>query len=52
MMDCGLESHSTRLLRKAWGFASEMGRHIREGRQPDRKEAELIVGLAVTISTY
>jgi len=37
---------------KAWGFASEMGRHIREGRQPDRKEAELIVGLAVTISTY
>jgi hypothetical protein len=37
---------------KAWGYASEMGRHIREGRQPDRKEAELIVGLAATISTY
>ncbi|MGA2260649.1 MAG: hypothetical protein ABSH28_04345 [Acidobacteriota bacterium] len=39
-------------IEKAWGYASEMGRHIREGRQPDRKEAELIVGLAATVSTY
>ena len=37
---------------KAWGYASEMGRHIREGRQPDRKEAELVVGLAAALSTY
>jgi len=37
---------------KAWGYASEMGRHIREGRVPDREEAELIVGIAATISTY
>jgi hypothetical protein len=39
-------------IEKAWGYASEMGRHIREGRQLNRKEAELIVSLAATISTY
>ena len=37
---------------KAWGYASEMGRHIREGREPQRKEVELIVGLAATVATY
>ena len=36
---------------KVWGYASEMGRHIREGREPRRKEVELIVGLAATIAT-
>jgi hypothetical protein len=29
---------------KVWGFASEMGRHLREGREPNRDEAELVVG--------
>jgi hypothetical protein len=37
---------------KAWGYASEMGRHVREGRVPEREEAELVVGIAATISTY
>ena len=37
---------------KAWGYASEMGRHMREGREPQRKEVELIVGLASTVATY
>jgi hypothetical protein len=37
---------------KAWGFASEMARHIREGRRPDYKEVELIVGLAAVVGTY
>lgn len=39
-------------IEKAWGFASEYGRHIREGRDPDRDEAELIVGLCATVVTY
>src|SRR5581483_6249260 len=30
---------------KAWGYASERGRHIREGGEPSREEAELIVGI-------
>lgn len=37
---------------KAWGYASEMARHIREGHRPHRKEVELIVGLAATVATY
>jgi hypothetical protein len=37
---------------KAWGYASEMARHIREGRKPDHREVELIVGLAATVATY
>ncbi len=37
---------------KAWGYASEMARHIREGRRPERKEVDLIVGLAATVATY
>jgi hypothetical protein len=37
---------------KAWGYASEMARHIREGRKPEHREVELIVGLAATVATY
>jgi hypothetical protein len=37
---------------KLWGYASEMGRHLREGREPSYEEAELIVGIAATVSTY
>ena len=39
-------------IEKAWGYASEMGRHIREGCEPDRDEVELVVGLAATVATY
>jgi AbiJ N-terminal domain 4 len=39
-------------LEKAWGYASEKARHVREGRVPNREEAELIVGLAAAVSTY
>lgn len=37
---------------KAWGYASENGRHIREGREPSSNEAELIVGLCASLSNY
>lgn len=37
---------------KAWGFASEMGRHIREGRSVSYEEAELIVMFAAAASSY
>jgi hypothetical protein len=29
-----------------------VARHIREGRTPERREVELIVGLAATVATY
>lgn len=35
-----------------WGFSSEQGRHLREGRDPEYIEAELLVELASTISNY
>jgi len=37
---------------KLYGFASEKGRHITEGGEPDPKEVELIVGIAATVATY
>lgn len=37
---------------KAWGYASERARHIKEGSEPARDEAELIVGIAATVATY
>jgi hypothetical protein len=37
---------------KIWGFTSERGRHLVEGREPTAEEAELIVGLAAAIGAY
>lgn len=37
---------------KAWGYAYEIARHIREGRKTERKDVELVVGLAATVATY
>ena len=37
-------------LSRLWGYASEMARHIREGRTPNRSEAELAVTVA-SVST-
>lgn len=37
---------------KVWGYASEYGRHLREGREPTMEEAELLVGLAGVVAIY
>ena len=37
---------------RAWGYASEHGRHQREGRVPSFEEAELLVGLSAAVSNY
>lgn len=39
-------------VRKLWGFASEQGRHIMEGREPAFEEAELVVTTAAALSVY
>lgn len=39
-------------IEKAWGFASERARHLREGRDPNAEEAELIVGLCSVVVSY
>ena len=37
---------------KLWGFASEQGRHLREGREPSYEEAELAVQVAAAVGRY
>lgn len=39
-------------LHKLWGFASEQGRHIVEGREPQFEEAELVVTVASAVGVY
>jgi hypothetical protein len=39
-------------LTRLWGFASENGRHLREGREPAYAEAELVVTVVAGLSTY
>lgn len=39
-------------LAKMWGFASEQGRHLREGREPTLDEAELVVHVAAAVCRY
>ena len=39
-------------IEKAWGYASEFGRHLREGKTPEFEEAELLVGIASAVVTY
>lgn len=40
------------VLERLWGYASEMGRHVREGGNPSREEAELLLGMASSVITY
>ena len=35
-----------------WGYASNEGRHVREGQKLNRETAELVVGLAAVMATY
>jgi hypothetical protein len=37
---------------KLWGYASEYGRHVREGRSPTFEEAEMVVGVAGSLAVY
>lgn len=39
-------------LEKLWGFASEQGRHLREGRTPRFEDAQLVVTVAAAVSSY
>lgn len=40
------------LIEKAWGYTSNFGRHLVEGKAPNFEEAELIVGLSAIVSRY
>jgi len=39
-------------LSQVWGYASNVARHVQEGCEPGRDEAELVVGLCAAVVTY
>ncbi|MEO8139348.1 MAG: hypothetical protein ABI742_06870 [Gemmatimonadota bacterium] len=39
-------------LEKLWGFASDQGRHLREGGDLNRDDVELLVGIAASVATF
>jgi hypothetical protein len=39
-------------LSQVCGYASNEARHVEEGCEPSREEAELLVGLAAVVATY
>ena len=39
-------------LSKIWGYSSNIARHVEEGKEPDREEAELVVGLSSCLVSY
>ncbi|MDA1018408.1 MAG: hypothetical protein O3A00_28625, partial [Planctomycetota bacterium] len=39
-------------IEKLWGYASEIARHGREGNDPTREEAILVVGVSATLVNY
>lgn len=47
-----LPSPLDQALHKLWGFASQQGRHIMEGRRPRFEEAELVVTIACAVTVY
>lgn len=40
------------VIKEIFGFASEQGRHLREGGAPNYEEAELVVHLSASLCTY
>lgn len=40
------------VVEKIYGFGSNQGRHLQEGKEPSFEEAELLVGLSAALSTY
>ena len=40
------------IVEKAWGYTSNFGRHLREGRSPEFEEAELMVGISGVLCRY
>ena len=43
---------SDKVIKEVFAFASDQGRHLREGATPDYKEAELVVHLSASLCTY
>jgi hypothetical protein len=50
--DIGIPKPLDAAIDKMWGYASEMARHLREGRVPAREEAEFLLSVSASLVTY
>lgn len=41
-----------KIVEKAWGYTSNFGRHLQEGKSPEFEEAELMVGISGVLCRY
>jgi len=39
-------------IERMWGYASEVARHLREGREPTREEAEFVLSISASVVAY
>jgi hypothetical protein len=50
--DIGIPRPLDTAIERMWGYASEMARHVREGRVPTREEAEFLLSISASIIAY
>lgn len=50
--DIGIPRPLDNAIKKMWGYASEVARHVREGRVPSREEAELLLSTSAALVSY
>lgn len=50
--DIGIPRPLDGAIEQMWGYASEMARHLREGRVPSREEAELLLNVSAALISY
>ncbi len=51
-VDIGIPRPLDTAIERMWGYASEMARHVREGRVPARDEAEFLLSISASIIAY
>ena len=50
--EIGMHRALATAIENLWGYASDMARHVREGREPSRDEAELLLSMCASLITY
>jgi hypothetical protein len=50
--DLGIPRPLDNGIERMWGYASEMARHLREGRVPTREESELLLNISASLINY
>ena len=51
-VDLGIPRPMDNAIERMWGYASEVARHVREGRVPAREDAECVLSVSASVVTY